>query len=304
MWFKNAHIFQLETPITYDGDAFEQYLSRMIFQPCAKSLPLSYGWKAPLGDAGSPLVYANNNFMMFCMKLEEKLLPPAVVREQHIEKVKEMEAKFERKLYKDEKARIKDELYNTLLMQAFSKSNNLYAYIDTKSNYLIVDTSSAKRLEQFLSLYSKSVGEHPIYTPKTKSPAIMMTRWLKNQKYPAGISIMKNCVLQNTNDERSIARFTHTDLLSEPVQQLLEEGSQVVQLSLNWQEQILFTLKHDFSISNIKFLEGVKEIANDSYSETVEERFSADFIIMAETLQRFLNELMGIFAEKKAAVAV
>ncbi len=302
MWFKNAQIFQLENPVAYDADTFEQYLSRMIFQPCAKSLPLSYGWTIPLGEPGAPLVYPANNFLMFCMKIEEKLLPPAVVREQHLTKVKELETKFERKLYKDEKARMKDELYQTLLIQAFSKSTDLYAYIDTQNNYLVVDTTSAKRLEQFLSLYSKSINEHPIYTPKTKSPTTMMTRWLKNQKYPAGISIMNSCVLQNTNDERSIARFTHTDLLSEPVQKLLEEGYQVIQLSLNWQEQILFTLRHDFSISNIKFLESVQEIASNCYSETVEERFSADFIIMAETMQKFLNDLINVFVEKPATI--
>jgi recombination associated protein RdgC len=303
MWFKNAHIFQFETPVPYDAAQFEQYLSRMIFQPCAKSLPHSYGWTPPLGDYEAPLVYGSNQFMMLCMKVEEKLLPPAVLREQHGVKIKEMETKLERKLYKDEKARIKDDLYGTLLIQAFSKSNDLYAYVDTKNNYLIVDTSSAKRLEQFLSLYSKSVNEHPIFTPKTSSPSILMTKWLKHQKYPAGLSILKSCVLQDTNDERSIARFSHTDLLSEPVQQLLQDGYQVIQLNLNWKEQISFTLKQDFSISNIKFLEGVQEVAKNCYSETIEERFSADFVIMAETLQIFTNELLGIFAEEKESIA-
>ena len=304
MWFKNIQIFHFETPMGYDPEKLENDLSDLTFQPCAKTLPQSFGWAPPLGDEDASLVYASNGFMMFRMKVEEKLLPPSVIREQHLEKIQELEEKFERKLYRDEKLRLKDEMYHTLLAKAFSRTADVYAYVDTKRNTLIVDTSSSKRIEQFLSLYSKTVLDHAIFTPETKSPSTLMTSWLSHQKYPASLSITNNCTLQNSNDERSTARFTHADLTSDAVTKALEDGFQVVQLGLNWREQVMFNLKHDFSISGVKFLEGVQEVAKNCHSETVEERFAADFIIMAETLQNFLGDFMEIFKQTKKEEAI
>lgn len=304
MWFKNMHIFQIEKPIAYDPSTFENELKQLIFQPCAKSLPISFGWVPPLGDEQAPLVHAENGHLIFCMQVEEKLLPPAILRDEHAERVREIETRQERKLYRDEKLRLKEELYHTLLARAFSKNQKIYAYIDTKAGYLIVDTTSKNRIEQFLGLFTKCVESYAIFTPEVTSPTTLMTRWLKEQVCPAGLTAAYNCALQNADNELSTARFTHQDLLGDGVQKFLNQGAQVTQMTLIWRNQIQLTLKNNFTISSLKFLDGVQDQRNDSMSETAEERFATDFTIMAETLHHFLVEFMPACAvtSKKAAI--
>ncbi len=292
MWFKQMQIFQLAKSVKRDADLLSQELSQLMFQPCAKSLPISMGWIPPLGDEEAPLVHASGDHLIFCMQIEEKLLPAAVLREQHAERVSEIEMRQDRKLYRDEKMRLKEELYHTLLTRAFSKHQKIYAYIDTKAGYLVLNSTTKSRVETFLSLYTKSVPSFPIFTPEVQSPSSLMTKWLKEQRCPAGLTMAYNCSLQNSENERSTARFTHQDLLSDNVQKFLAQGSQVTQMTFLWRDQIQFTLKNNFSIGGLKFLDGVQEQREDAQSETAEERFAANFIIMAETLHHFLKEFM------------
>ena len=300
MWFKNLQIFQLEKPVSYDPTTLENELSQLRFQPCAKSLPVSFGWIPPVGDdEEAPLVHAQSGHLMFCMQVEEKLLPPAVLRDEHAERVREIEKRQERKLFRDEKLRLKEELYHTLLSRAFSRMHKVYAYIDTKAGYLIVDSSSKNRIEQFLSLFTKSISSLTCFTPDVQSPTILMTSWLKSQQCPAQLTMAYNCSLQNMDNEQSTARFTHQDLLGDAVQKFLLQGAQVTQMTFLWQDQLQFTLKNNFSISGVKFLEGVQAQRQDSISETAEERFATDFIIMAETLHHFLTAFMPACESEK-----
>ena len=292
MWFKNMQIFQLEQPTNYDPAALEEELKQLMFQPCAKSLPVSFGWVPPLGDEEAPLVHAESGHMIFCMHVEEKLLPPAVLREEHAERVREIETRQDRKLYRDEKQRLKEEMYHTLLSRAFSKHSKIYAYIDTKAGYLILDTTTKARVEQFLGLFTKCVTSHSIFTPEVQSPTVLMTNWLKEQRCPAGLTMAYNCALQNADNELSTARFTHQDLLGDGVQKFLSQGAQVTQMTFIWRDQVQFTLKNNFSIGSLKFLDGVLDQRNDYNSETAEERFATDFTIMAETLHHLLQEFM------------
>ena len=299
MWFKHAQLFELDKSVKYDPELLSAELSQLIFQPCAKSLPISLGWIPPIGDEEAPLVHAESGHLMFCMQLEEKILPAVVLRDQHMERVKEIETRQERKLYRDEKMRIKEELYHSLLTRAFSKYQKIHGYIDTKSGYLVLNTSTKNYLDLFLSLYSKSVKSFPISIPDIQSPVSLMTHWLKNQRCPTGLAMAYNCSLQNSENERSTARFTHQDLLSDGVQKFLSQGAQVTQMTFIWRDQVQFTLKNNFSISGLTFLDMVQDQRNDSVSETAEERFATDFIIMAETLHHFLLEFMPAMAAIK-----
>lgn len=302
MWFKNMQIFQIEKGQKISAEDLETALQQLPFRACAKSLPESFGWVPPIGESDdAPLVYPSQHYFLCCMQVEEKILPPMVLRERHAEKIKELENKQDRKLYRDEKLRLKDELYHTLLTQAFSKHQKVYAYIDLKAGYLVIDASSKQRIEQFLSLYTKTVGDLPIASPDIDSPAATMTRWLKNQRCPAGLTMAFNCALQSTENERATARFTYQDLLSDSIQRFLYQGAQVTQMTFIWRDQIQFTLKNNFSINGLKFLDGVQDQRHDTVSETPEERFATDFVIMSETLHQFLVEFMPAMAEKVAA---
>ena len=306
MWFKNLQVHA--TPKVKQAaatvDSLEACLAEQPFSPCSKVTAISMGWVPPIGEEGAPFVYASQGYLLFCLKIEEKILPPAVIKEQHAEQVRELEEKQERPLFRDEKNRMKDELYFTLLSKAFTKSTRIYAYIDTHNKHLIIDTNSKSKADLFFKCYNKLASDFSAQSLELQTPGHIMTQWLHNQRYPGGISITEQCTLEDPHDYGGVARFQRTDLLSDGVQSCLKNGSQVVSLGLNWHDQVLFNLKDDFSISSVKFLEGVQELAKDGITETDEERFAANFAIMSETVAKFLKDLLPAFIEEKAVAEV
>ena len=303
MWFKNAQIHPLQSNFPYQPEKLADLLQQQTFQPCGSVSPHSLGWIAPIGEDEAPLVHGSNGCLLFCLKIEEKLLPAGVVKEQHEAEVKAIETQQGKKLFRDEKQRLKEELYHSLLSKAFTRSQRIYAYIDTRSQQLIIDTSSDKRAEQFLKLFRHCASAIGITRHEITSPRSVMTQWLQSNRYPGGFSITEQCVLEEPKDRGGVARFQQSDLLGDGVKGCLEQGSQVISLGLNWRDQIRFNLKHDFTIASIKFLDIVQELARDGLSETNEDREAADFAIMSETLAQFFKDLLTHFVDQEAAIA-
>lgn len=294
MWFKNIRFLSLQTAIPYQPDILDQQLNELVFQPCPKSLPATYGWVPPLGEETGTLVFGQSNTMLFRLRIEEKILPPAVVREHLNQEIKSLQQSLGRRIYKDEKERLKDEVYQTLLNQAFTKSTYINGYIDTEKQWLVVDCASSKKLVLFVTLFNKCVNNH-CYTPELNSVSGVLTHWLHNNSHPSRFNFSDACLIKAHEENGSIARFKNQDLQSDVVQAFLNGGCFVTQSVLEWCDQIRFTLKEDFAMSNIKFLESVKDLARDGLGETLEERFAADFLIMSQTLREFLQDLLTQF---------
>ncbi len=297
MWFKYAAVFNLTEVVEYKPEELAEDLAEFAFQPCGKVIPMSMGWAAPLDIPGAPLVHAANGNMLLCLKIAEKLLPPAVIKEVTDEKIVEMEQAQDRKLSRREKLSIKDETYFHMLPQAFCKSQRLYAYIDTKNNWLVVNTTSKKKLESFTNLFMKIMPTQNLTPLPLKSPAKMMTKWLANNSYPSNFAVGDSCVLQDPRQEGATVRCNQQDLLSENIQSFLADGDEVIQMKLTWAEKIAFTFKQDATISSIQFTDIIKDLAKDNYAETEAQRFDADFVIMSETLRQLLEELYGLLID-------
>ena len=90
MWFKNLRAFRLTSPFDLSPEVIHERLLGDAFTPCASTQPLSLGWVAPLGDQAELLVHTANGRHLVCMRREERLLPPAVVREMVQERLAEI----------------------------------------------------------------------------------------------------------------------------------------------------------------------------------------------------------------------
>lgn len=300
MWFKTINFFSLVSPIPYDPVALAEELSAYPFSPCTRVTPFSAGFVPPIGDEEAPLVHGADGYLLFCLKTQKKILPASVLNEQHAQQVADLEASQGRKLYKDEKQRMKEELYYTLLSQAFVASNRIYGYFDTKRNELVLGSTVAKDLEKLFLYFNKIFPEQTMAPYSLQSPSAVMTRWLRQQQYPSCFSLADNCVVCEGDENKGVVRFTRKDLATQALQKLLAEGSQVIQLGVNWREQMQCQLKKDLTISGVKFHDSVREAAKDCLSETEADREATDFFLMAETISRFLQELLPEFLENNA----
>jgi recombination associated protein RdgC len=307
MWFKNIRLKTLATPIAFDELALAKQLENCRFKPCAKSLPSSYGFVPPVDEKQNQdqnqdqaLVLATQGALLIKLRIEEKILPPSVVRDALAEEVKSIEASSGRRLYRDEKERLKDEIHQTLLTKAFSRFTHIHAYIDTERQWLIVDAASPKRLALFCSLFTRCV-ENQAFEPVIEPIPPIATKWLLQQNYPASLAFAKACLMKAGDEQGSIVRVKNIELENEKVQSFLRDGSFITELALEWQQQLRFTLKEDFCLANVKFLEGLKELADYSHQDnsiSPAERAVADLSLMTATLRLFLDDLLSVFSLK------
>lgn len=302
MWFNNLHIIEFEQKIEYKPEWVESELQHHLFKECSALHPITHGFVSPIsGSVDDPLVYASQGLICFCLQTQQKLLPASVLREQHQAKIKTLEEKLGKKIGRDEKQRIKEELEHTLLSQAFSRSQKTYAYINTQTQRLLINSCSNTTLTVFYKFLSLIFGTYQPKPLTLQSPSSILTSWLRDQDNPSVFNILDHGSLENTNEQKGKARFSHIDLYDETIQSMLKENCRVTGLRLNWDDKICFNLKEDFSITSIKFLDEIKQLAKDQHTETDADRFATDLFIMTETISAFLADLLPHFIDTEAA---
>lgn len=307
MWFKQIQLFELTSPIQSSPSALAQRLEPLAFNPCLPSMPSSMGWVSPIEEEGAPLARGLNGCIMICLQIEEKILPASVVTQTLKDKIKQIELNEARKVRQKEKLSFKDEVVHTLLPRAFTKFTRIYAYIDTRNGWLILNNVSPAKTELFLSMFKKSLGDG-ITTYETIKPSAILTQWLKNQDYPSTFSIEKSCVLQDPNQQNRMIRCQQQDLFVESIQSLVKEGCEAIQMALCWHDRLNFVMGDDFCLRSIRLAEqDIAEIQDEM--ETKQQKFDADFIMMTEMFAGLINDLLSIFvrnaqSEQKAKLAL
>ncbi len=295
MWFKNLQVYQIKADTRITLDQLEEAMQAHPFRPCKEMDLQTAGWDMPLGQHGSTLTHETNGFIMVCLKSQEKLLPASVINELLAEKIEEITQQEGRKPAKKEKEQLKDELILTLLPRAFTRSRKLYAYFDLKQHYFIVDSTSATKAEDLISLMRESLGSFPVKPLTVKKPIMpILTRWIQ-EKAPQGIEIGMEAELRDNGEEAGIVKAKGIDLSDSEIQNHIENGKQVTQLAIEWQERINCLINADLMIKRVKFTDTVQEAANEVSHEDFASQFDADFAIMSGEFSQFIPWLVAEF---------
>lgn len=295
MWFRNLQLYRLTETFGLDAEALHEALTEKVFKPCGGLDTHSVGWSSPLGKHSDLLVHAANGRLMICQRREDRILPSAVVREALNEKVEEIEAEEARPVGRKEKTRLKDEIIVDLLPRAFTRSSHLYAYIDPKAGWIVVDSGTPKKAEEMLSLLRETLGSLKIKpVAVSNAPAMVMTRWLENGT-PPPFTVTDECELKEPVENGGIIRGRKLDLGSDEVQSHLEAGKQVTRLGVEWNERVSCLLCDDLSIKRLRFLDLVMEEAAEVEADDAAARFDADFTLMAAELNQLIPAVVDAF---------
>jgi recombination associated protein RdgC len=296
MWFKNLTVFRLTEAFTLTAEELEEKLSALAFHPCGSHDEFSLGWVSPLGTKDAPLVHSANHFMMVCTKKEERVLPTSVLNEMLAEKIAEIEEEQGRKLSKKDRTALKDELIFELLPRAFTFSRKLYAYIDVKGGFLIVDSASTNKAEDLVSLLRKCLGSLPAVPLNTvKKPIATMTEWLLTQQTPNDVKVEDECELRAPEEAGGVIRCKRHDLSLPEIKNHLDIGKQVIKLALSWDNRLSFILDENLSVKRLKFLDLVQDQVADTQVDSEAARFDVDFSIMTLELANFIPRLLELF---------
>ena len=302
MLIRQAQIFQL-TGLNKLLEDLEEKLEKLEFTPCTPLVPISVGWIPPLEEFSDKeesdcFMYKIDNYIILCLKIEEKILPNTVVQQELKDKIKQIELLENRKVSQKEKFILKVQIITKLLPKAFSKFTQIYIYIDLKKEQLILGTINTKKTAQFISLFKKILPEEIQPFDEVTALSNIMTEWLESQDCPSAFSIEKNCVLQDPNNQMRMIRCQQQDLLSPNIQALVKDGYKIKQIALNWQDQIDFIVTNRLLLNSIRFtdqfLERVKEVDIEP-----KQQFDSNFLIMAEALSSLLEDLLEVIVTKQ-----
>lgn len=296
MWFRNLQIYRLTQPFDNSPEQLHEQLMRRPAKPCGSLEMSTLGWEKPLGRHGSQLTHATGGCIMLCARREEKIIPPAVIREKVGDKAAALEQTEGRKIRRRERQEIADEIMQDLLPKALTRSALTYAYIDRQNDWLLVDAAAAKRAEELIGLLRETLGTLPVRPLQVKqSPAAVMTRWLDSNRPPNGFQFQDECELRDPMEEGGVVRCRRQDLEGEEIGVHLKAGKQVVKLALEWQDRLAFLVTDEIAIKRLRFLDLVQQEAAEVEAEDAATRFDADFSLMALEFGRFIPRLLKLF---------
>lgn len=304
---KNLSIYRLSRDtVDFRPCALEQKLAPLAFTPCSSHDLTKTGWVSPLGEHSDQLVHSVGRHVLLCLQREEKLLPAKILKQHTQERIKKLEAEQGRRLKKDEKSAIADEVLHSLLPRAFSNTSQTWLWIDTDAGLIAVDSSSAKRAEDVLALLRKSLGSLPVVPLATETPTeLTLTDWVKNRAAPDGFTIRDEAELKAILEGDGIVRCKNQDLQSDEISSHVEAGKLVTQLALEYQNRVAFVLNDSMAIKRLKFSDDLLSHNDDIDREDFAQRFDADFVLftgeISILIQDLIDALGGEFSSRAPA---
>lgn len=295
MWFKNVIAYKLhEVTATFLGDHLEEALRAQSYRPLGGSEVRRIGWTAPAGRTADILHHELQGHRLMTAMRQERILPPSVVREEVEERVADIEAQECRKLRKQEKQAIKEQVYEDLLPRAFVRTQRTDLWWDTQRQLFAIATPSRKRAEEVLDLLRESLGSLKVTPLATQSlPIRAMTTWLVDPaSRPADMVIGDQAELKAKGDD-GVIRSRQVDLDSDDMQRLLECGRQASKLALGLEGKIRFVLHDDMAIKAITFDDALIDEANKAEDgDNAVARLETDFLLMAQALGTSIDRLV------------
>ena len=295
MWFRQLQLYQLTDDFTLTAEQLDELLQSHQFKPCAGLDTHRSGWSTPLGQHSELLVHTAQGRHMLCLRREDRILPAAVIREAVDEKVAQIEANEARPVGRKEKSRLKDEVTVDLLPRAFAKSSYLYGYIDPRTKFIVINAGSANKAEQFLSKLREAIGSLKVIPlAVNQAPADVFTQWCQTHatgQFNLGDEIELKEMLENG----AVVKAKKVTIQDEEIQSHLNTGMRVTKLGIEWNDRITAMLADDLSIKRLRFTDLVMEESADIESDDYAARFDADFVLMANELKPFFEDLIVQF---------
>ncbi len=297
MWFRNLVAFYFEEVPEYTQEILEAKLAEREFSPCGSQEPFSLGWTSPMGRLSDQFSHWGSGAILLAAKREERLLPASVVKEAVMDKVALIEAEHERRVTRKERVDMRDEMTFELMPKAFTRSSLMNGMILPEQKLLIIDSTSWKKAEEWVSLLRETLGSLAVRPVEmTESVSGVFTGWLGGTAaVPSFIEIGDECELRSTEETAAVVRCRHQDLGSEEIATHIKAGKVVVKLSMHWGESMSFVLSDTLEVKRLQFSDTLIEQASDDGASDAAAEFDASFTLMSLELARFLPALWDLF---------
>ncbi|MFC0266923.1 recombination-associated protein RdgC [Kushneria aurantia] len=303
MWFKNLQLYRLLDEQSPDFDQLIDALETQRFQPVGESQARRVGWAPPAGRNGEQLAHEIRGQRLLTLQRQERLLPPAVIRETLEQRVEAQTAQQGYPPGRREKQVLKERIIEELLPRAFTRTTRTDLWWDSERRLIGVNAASAKRAEEALDLLRESLGSLKVIPLAPQTPAgRTMTGWLSDAATrPAGLTLGDQIELRAKGDD-GVLRARHIDPDGDEVRVALEMGRQASRLALDIDEQMSLVLQEDMMLRSIRFADAVVGEVDEFEHDDPVMKMETEFVLMAQVLGHSVERLLEWLGGEAQAV--
>jgi len=302
-FFRNATIYRLARPWAMTADELGQALSKFAFQPTGDLVRQSSGWVPPHASCGDDLVFQAQGHFLLALRIESKVMPAKAidlaVREHAAELEEEQGYKPGRRQIKEIKERVIDEM----LPRAFRQQREIRVWMDPQVGIMAIDAGTPSQCDVVVGMLAKCLDPFPLENLYvTHSPAAAMTSWLAQDFAPHAFTIDTEAELRGTGDTSATVRYQRQPLDPGDVRKHIQTGKQCTLLALTWMDKVSFVLTENLVLKRICALDLLTQQA-DRATQNDDERFVADFVLMAGELRGLIADLIDAHGGEKLDLA-
>jgi recombination associated protein RdgC len=186
----------------------EDRLGAARFAECAATQMLSAGWIEPRGRQHGALVESVGGQWVLKLCVERKAVPGPVVKGELAQRLDRIEQETGRRPKGKRAKEVREEIVHELLPRAFPRRSTLLLWIDPQAGCVVIDSGSAKKAEEAMTLLVEALGGEVVLQPLDTelAPATAMAQWLQDREAPAGFTLDRDCVLQQPDSEKAAVR--------------------------------------------------------------------------------------------------
>jgi recombination associated protein RdgC len=228
--------------------------------------------------------------VLLALQMEEKLLPPVVIRQAMEERIAAVAAERGHAPGRLERAAIKEAVVDELLPRAFSRLRTVYGFVDPARCLLVVGSSADKAVERFTGHLRRSLGSLPVHPMTTREPPRrVLTRWLAEAtSLPADLTLLDECVLEH----EGVVRCRALDLSGDEIRPHLAAGREVSSLGLAWDDRLSFVLDERLRVRRLKPLDRLEQALGEVDADSLAASLDAEATLITADLAELLERLV------------
>lgn len=285
MIFKHLNLYRLSNEV--DIIQLSKALDSNPFEPCLPVQDRSAGFGKVFGL--NKRIFSSDDTHLFCLTIQEKNVPASAVKAEY-QKLVQIQDQNGKKLSRDEKAILKEQIRSGMLPRAFSKNNEIWAYIDNKNKILAINTTSRKNadgLANTVKILLGNISVHPLLPQHDVSSR--MTFWLSENQSPKPFSSGLKCIIF---DGDGSIHYKKRSLEDNNLRDYLQDDLKVIEMEFNYKDRVTFSLVEDFMIKDFIIHDAVLASMDSSKTKPLD-KLSAEISLMSREVGQMSSDLLS-----------
>lgn len=301
---KRAIVIPVPTPI--DTVKLGAAMEKLEFRECGKTTEESWGF-IKAGDSDQwPILAKCQNYYILTVRYDRRVPNKSRLSREWQAAIKEKEKTENRKLTKDERDRLRDEVKVKLFAVTAPDEHTYQAIYDADNRILVVTESNGNAAEFFVEKINVALKDQgqSIGWKFNALDAVLestLTSWVyKPDSLPKvhNFEVGTNMSLHN---ESCKATLVNQEANTEEVRIHLHNAKQVQQIQLTWKDEISFVLSSKKILSQMNFKtycgEKIKEVQADGNTEDLRSYQQATFLVYYTAFLELWNAVEAIPTE-------